>query len=65
MRLYPVAGSSRTLTDDVVYDGFLLPKGSVVEFNFYVLFRQPWIKNCNEFIPERWLDGAEQVYTLI
>lgn len=60
MRLWPVAasGSSRTLVSDILYEGYVIPKGSVCQTFFYSMFRQPWIREADEFIPSRWDEAA-------
>jgi hypothetical protein len=56
MRLWPVAGggSTRTTLQDIHYEDQIIPCGSTVNVNFYAMFRQPWIDNAEDFIPERW-----------
>jgi cytochrome P450 len=36
------------------HNGMVLPKGSVLIVNFFSMFRNPWIDNADEFVPERW-----------
>lgn len=60
MRLWPTATAvGRTTVHDIEYGGFTIPKGRFVQSNFYAMFRQPWIRNPHEFIPERWSDESD------
>lgn len=63
MRLWPVpaGGPARDLTQDIEYDGYVLKKGSTVVVHFYSMFRQPWIHNADEFVPERWYETNPQL----
>lgn len=33
----------------------LIPKGATVFVHYYSTFRSPWIRDYNEFVPDRWL----------
>jgi cytochrome P450 len=63
MRLWSVVGvgTKRVLTQDVHYEDFLLPKGSVFHANFHSMARQPWMDRPDEFLPERWSDANPQL----
>lgn len=56
MRLYPVIPiGARITTDDIVLDGYLIPKGTCLMINNYVMSRDEInFPEANEFIPERW-----------
>lgn len=62
MRLWSVVGGGpkRVLTSDLKYEGYILPKGSVFHAAYYSMFRQPWINNPDDFIPERWSSDNPQ-----
>ena len=58
MRLYPPAYFiDRVNSEEDVYEGMILPKGSTLLFSVYEIHRHPnfW-KNPEEFNPERFLD---------
>ena len=58
MRLYPPAYFiDRVNSEEDVYEGMILPKGSTLLFSVYEIHRHPnfW-KNPEEFSPERFLD---------
>jgi len=64
MRLWPVAsgGGLRTASKDfTTKDFYTIKKGSKVSFNQYSMHRQPWIRNANKFIPDRWRNEDPQV----
>ncbi|CAK7340304.1 unnamed protein product [Dovyalis caffra] len=60
LRLYPpVPSELKTCkSDDTLPDGTFVGKGWSMEFSAYAMARLEnlWGKNCNEFVPERWLD---------
>lgn len=66
LRLWPVAGAGpkRILVQDVEYCGMTLPKGSIFHAHFYSMFRQPWVTQPDEFIPERWQESNPQYQDL-
>lgn len=66
MRLWPVAGAGpkRILVEDIEYRGMTLPKGSVFHSHLYSMFRQPWINQPDEFLPERWEESNPQLQDL-
>ena len=37
-----------------------LPKGSTVIVHYYSTFRSPWIRQSEDFIPDRWLSSDPQ-----
>lgn len=58
MRLYPPAYFiDRVNSEEDIYDGMILPKGSTLLFSVYEIHRHPnfW-KDPEDFIPERFLD---------
>ncbi|CAO2206972.1 unnamed protein product [Urochloa humidicola] len=62
MRLHPVAPillPHQAVEDGVEIGGYAVPKGSTVIFNVWAIMRDPaaW-ERPNEFVPERFLDGA-------
>jgi cholesterol 24(S)-hydroxylase len=66
MRLFPVAGDGpgRDLTQDIQYCGMRLPRGSLVQFHLYAMFRERWIDRPDDFLPERWAEGNPQLSQL-
>lgn len=65
MRLHPVAPillPHRAVEDGVEIGGYTVPKGTTVIFNAWAIMRDPaaWEKP-DEFVPERFLDMADQV----
>ncbi|XP_052821947.1 cytochrome P450 27C1 isoform X1 [Octopus bimaculoides] len=56
MRLYPVIPiGARITTEDIVLDGYHIPKGTCLMINNYAMSRDERnFPNANEFIPERW-----------
>jgi cytochrome P450 len=65
MRLWPVVadGSTREITVDIPYKKYVLPKGSTVAINNFLMFRTN-IQNPDEFIPERWEEDGEDIEQL-
>ena len=61
MRLYPVVavGSKRTTLSDIEYEGIVIPSGSLCTLAYYSMFRQPWIENPDQFLPERWISSNQ------
>ncbi|MCU1599651.1 MAG: cytochrome [Frankiales bacterium] len=60
MRLYPPAWIlEREVTEDLVLDGYVIPRGSIVVASQYALHRDPrWWRDPETFDPTRWLvDG--------
>ena len=59
-RLTPVSSNVyRTLTEDIVLEGFLIPAGTKLTMNTDAIQRDPKIvENANMFLPERWLASA-------
>ncbi|KAJ9550566.1 hypothetical protein OSB04_014611 [Centaurea solstitialis] len=59
-RLYPAAPLlvPRESINDIVINGYHIPKKTLVLVNFWAFGRDSkvWSKNCNEFLPERFLD---------
>ncbi|MXW01667.1 MAG: cytochrome P450 [Holophagales bacterium] len=52
--------------DDLVVDGYLIPRGSLVHPCFGVIHRRPeWYEAGEEFRPERWLDESGPVPTVL
>jgi cytochrome P450 len=66
LRLWPVAGAGpkRILVEDINYCGMTLPKGSVFHSHLYSMFRQPWIDQPDDFLPERWEASNPQLQDL-
>ncbi|XP_062029813.1 cytochrome P450 CYP94D108-like [Rosa rugosa] len=66
MRLYPPVpvDTKECLNDDVMPDGTVLRKGWFVTYHAYAMGRMEtiWGKDCQEYVPERWLgeDGTCQ-----
>ncbi|PON34829.1 Cytochrome P450, E-class, group I [Parasponia andersonii] len=62
MRLYPpVPSDSKVcLNDDVLPDGTFVGKGWFLTYHTYAMGRMEkiWGKDCNEFLPERWLEDG-------
>ena len=64
MRLNPVAVAvAREMSEDLEYEGMLLPKGSTAVVHFYTMFRSH-ISQPDEFLPDRW-DEAHPEYSLL
>ncbi|GMI75475.1 cytochrome P450, family 71, subfamily B, polypeptide 35 [Hibiscus trionum] len=61
LRLHPVAPFlvPRESMEDIVVDGYLIPKNSRILVNTWSMGRDPniWSENAEEFFPERFLDG--------
>ncbi|KAK3923649.1 putative cytochrome P450 [Frankliniella fusca] len=57
LRMYPVViGNGRTLTEDTVVGGYLIPKGTQIIFQHYVASNQErYFPEAGRFRPERWL----------
>ncbi|UYV70725.1 hypothetical protein LAZ67_8000380 [Cordylochernes scorpioides] len=62
MRISPIVdGTSRTLQQDVVMSGYLVPAGTNLLAHNMVACRQPsYFPEPNSFLPERWLDKSPQ-----
>ncbi|KAL5725129.1 hypothetical protein ACHQM5_008309 [Ranunculus cassubicifolius] len=62
MRLYPPVpvDSMVSLEDVIMPDGTFAGKGWFVSYHTYAMGRieNIWGKNCNEFLPERWLENG-------
>uniref|UniRef100_A0A7N0VF83 Cytochrome P450 n=1 Tax=Kalanchoe fedtschenkoi TaxID=63787 RepID=A0A7N0VF83_KALFE len=60
MRLYPpvAVDTKACLSDDVLPDGTFVGAGWFVSYSAYAMGRMEsmWGKDCEEFVPERWLD---------
>lgn len=65
MRLWPVvaASSQRKLPVDIKYKEMVLPKGSTIQINNFIMFRSG-IQKPDEFIPERWSEDGEDIKQL-
>lgn len=51
-------GFYRETYEDVILDGFFIPKDTFVVYNSFQVNRDPERYDCpEEFIPERWMDG--------
>ncbi len=59
MRLYPPAWIlEREVTEEIVLDGYVIPRGSIVVASQYALHRDPrWWRDASTFDPTRWLDA--------
>ena len=67
MRLWPVTagGGTRIASRDfATSSGLIIAKGSHVSVSMYGAFRQQWVKDANEFLPDRWREDAPQVTEL-
>ncbi len=66
LRLHPSVPKNvkEAVVDEVLPDGTIVPKGSVVAWSPYVMGRSSaiWGFNAREFYPERWIDNSK-VYT--
>lgn len=67
IRLWPTIaiGSKRIALADIPYTdkqgkSCCIPKGSLCSLAFYVMFRESWIDNADEFVPERWSPTSSQ-----
>ncbi|RWR79884.1 cytochrome P450 94B3 [Cinnamomum micranthum f. kanehirae] len=62
LRLYPPVSvdTKACLKDDVLPDGTFVGKGWFVTYNAYAMGRMEaiWGKDCEEYVPERWLDNG-------
>ncbi|XXG41426.1 hypothetical protein AAC387_Pa01g1884 [Persea americana] len=62
LRLYPpvAVDTKGCLKDDVLPDGTFVGKGWSVTYNAYAMGRMEaiWGKDCEEYVPERWLDNG-------
>ncbi|KAL4385877.1 hypothetical protein GQ457_09G027590 [Hibiscus cannabinus] len=60
LRLYPPVPVDRRvcLNDDILPDGTFIGKGWFLTYHAYAMGRTEaiWGKNCDEYLPERWLD---------
>jgi cytochrome P450 len=60
MRLWPtVPLIARTSVQDIDYEGFRIPAGSLIQCNLYAIFHASWIGRPHEYLPERWVPGHE------
>ena len=61
-RLTPVGASVyRRLDEDIVLEGFLIPKGTKLSMNVEAIQKDPkYVDSPEEFLPERWLAPAVQ-----
>ena len=61
LRLYPVLSAiPRTLSEDLVLSGYIVPAGTSVNLMYYVMSRNEKIfKDAADFKPERWLRNVE------
>jgi len=61
LRLFPVsiAGILRQATDDIIIDGYHIPKGTNVSASIYQIHhsKEIWGVDAEEFVPERWVKG--------
>eukprot|EP00511_Aplanochytrium_stocchinoi_P000404 CAMPEP_0204823016 /NCGR_PEP_ID=MMETSP1346-20131115/1189_1 /ASSEMBLY_ACC=CAM_ASM_000771 /TAXON_ID=215587 /ORGANISM="Aplanochytrium stocchinoi, Strain GSBS06" /LENGTH=528 /DNA_ID=CAMNT_0051949539 /DNA_START=128 /DNA_END=1711 /DNA_ORIENTATION=+ len=56
LRLYPSAGFTKTITEDVELGKYFLPKGvQVLVLPILVQRNEEYYENANEYLPERWL----------
>lgn len=65
LRWRPVTagGVPHQLTRDDVYNGFFLPRGSVVHANQWAIHREPALyPNPEQYLPERWLSPEYPTY---
>ena len=54
------SGFPRETVEDVVIDGFLIPKGTLVIYNSFQINRDPVRYDFpDEFVPERWINGHD------
>ncbi|KAF9607648.1 hypothetical protein IFM89_037881 [Coptis chinensis] len=62
MRLYPpvAVDTKACLADDMLPDGTFIGKGWFATYQAYAMGRMEniWGKDCNEFVPERWLENG-------
>ncbi|XP_013779180.1 cytochrome P450 315a1, mitochondrial-like [Limulus polyphemus] len=61
LRLYPVAPFlTRTLSQDVVLNGYEIPAGKLILMSLYTTGRDPkYFPNPNQFVPDRWLRNRD------
>jgi cytochrome P450 len=62
LRLYPAAPSTspRVATQDVVLNGYAIPKGGLLLTNIFNIHRHPkYWENPETFDPERWVNGED------
>jgi cytochrome P450 len=59
LRLYPAAPAGlRLVTQDLEYNGYLIPKNSLLAYSIYATHRQESVfPEALSFQPERWLEG--------
>lgn len=56
-------GVPHITTDDDVYDGYYIPKGSMIHANHYLISREPAMyPEGDEWRPERWLEPSWPTY---
>eukprot|EP00924_Labyrinthula_sp_SR-Ha-C_P013332 snap_masked-scaffold_45-processed-gene-1.67-mRNA-1 protein AED:1.00 eAED:1.00 QI:0/-1/0/0/-1/1/1/0/529 len=61
LRLYPSAGFTKTVVEDVELGGYTIPKGIDVLYFPYLIHRNPkYYSNPDDFQPERWLDTEKE-----
>ncbi len=60
LRLYPPVPffTKQTLDDDVLPNGYFVPKGSLVEVSSWIMGRTLW-ESPLEIVPERWLSKSD------
>ncbi|KAL5743238.1 hypothetical protein ACOSQ2_026354 [Xanthoceras sorbifolium] len=62
MRLYPPVAidTKACLKDEILPDGTFIGEGWFITYHVYAMGRTEaiWGENCNEFVPERWLENG-------
>eukprot|EP00667_Euglena_gracilis_P007331 EG_transcript_7411 len=67
MRLWPVAASGPMRQVGVPFEahGVVIPKGALVRLPFISLFRPRWLAAPDDFVPDRWVDPAPELESLL
>lgn len=62
LRLYPLLStSSRTIQEDMEILGYLIPKGTMIQFlHYYMSNCEDYFPNAKDFLPERWMRNEQK-----